>query len=59
MNKLSPKNVKICPGCPKTDLNLDVTPQFKFINTPQTDSKKINIFTNTKQHIKSKLQSLF
>lgn len=57
-HKLSPKKVKICPGCPTKELNLDITPQFKFINTPETDTKKINIFSTTKQ-IKGKIKSLF
>ena len=59
MKKISPKNVRICPACPKSDLNLDITPQFKFINITQADSKKINIFINTTQHIKNKIKTLF
>lgn len=56
--KLSPKKVKICPGCPTKELTLDFTPKFKFINTPETDTKKINIFTNVKHNI-GKIKSLF
>lgn len=58
MKKLSPKKVRICPGCPTKELSLDITPQFKFVNPPGTDSKKINIF-NIKQNIKGKIKSLF
>lgn len=33
--KLSPKKVKLCPGCPAKDLTLDITPQFNFVQGKQ------------------------
>ena len=57
--KLSPKKVKICPACPDKELELDITPQFKFSNTVNTDTKKISIYNHTKEKVKTKITSLF
>jgi hypothetical protein len=57
--KLSPKKVRICPGCPTNELSLDITPQFKFVNNINNDTKKINIFNYTKEKVKNKITSLF
>ncbi len=59
-HKLSPKNIRICPGCPPKDLELDVTPKFKFTNPEKnTTTKTITIFNNTKNKLKGKLKTLF
>ena len=57
--KMSPKKVRICPGCPNNDLNLDTTPKFKFINKIQPETKVITLLNNTKNKISSKVKSLF
>lgn len=58
-NKISPRRVRICPGCPNNDLNLDTVPKFKFINKIQEESKIITIVGQTKNKISSKIKSLF
>lgn len=56
---MSPKKVRICPGCPNNDLNLDVTPKFKFVNKiPNETTKIVTLLNNTKNKI-SKMKSLF
>lgn len=57
--KFAPKKVRICPGCPNNDLNLDITPKFKFINKIQTDNKITTLLSSTKTKISSKMKSLF
>ena len=59
MKKMSPKNIKICTGCPLTGLTLDVTPKFKFVINQQTDTKRITIIDKAKNHINNKLKTLF
>lgn len=59
MHKLSPKNIKVCPTCPSKDLELDITPQFKFTNPEKKSSKTISIFNNTKNKIAGKIKTLF
>lgn len=55
---MAPKKVRICPGCPSKDLELDITPQFTFINTKQ-DNKRVTIIDTMKSKIKGKIASLF
>ena len=57
--KLYPKKVKICSGYPTKGLDLDITPQFKFVNIENNDTKKISIFNKTKKTLNSKIESLF
>ena len=57
--KLSPKKVKLCPGCPAKDLSLDITPQFNFVQGKQKKKKKITIIGNLKKKTNTKIKSLF
>lgn len=57
--KLYPKNVKLCPGCPSKELDMDILPQFNFKFNHKTDTKKITIVNNVKNKIDNKLKSLF
>lgn len=56
--KIAPKRVRLCPGCPANDLNLDTTPQFKF-KAPVNDTKTVNIVGNIKNKLGGKIKSLF
>ena len=56
--KLSPRKVKICPGCPSNDLSLDITPQFNFVQG-QEQTKKITVVGNSKKKLNTKIKSLF
>lgn len=59
MIKMSPKRVRICPGCPHNDLNLDTTPQFKFVNSTITNTPKITTLIGNNKKNNSKVKSLF
>lgn len=55
---MAPRRVKVCPGCPAKDLELDVTPQFQFVADNKRDTKKVTIVNNFKK-LKGKVSSLF
>lgn len=57
--KLSPKKVKLCPGCPAKDLTLDITPQFNFVQGKQEQTKKITVIGSLKKKTNTKIKSLF
>lgn len=57
--KLSPKKVKLCPGCPPKDLALELEPQFNFILGKTESTKKITVIGNTKKNKDTKIKSLF
>ena len=59
MSKMSPKNIRICPGCPPKGLTLDSTPKFNFMFNADNDTKQITIFDNPKNKVKAKIKSLF
>lgn len=58
VKKMAPRKVKVCPGCPARDLELDVTPQFQFVSNNKQDTKKVTIINNFKK-LKGKVTSLF
>lgn len=58
VKKMAPRRVKVCPGCPAKDLELDVTPQFQFVADNKRDNKKVTIINNFKK-LKGKVSSLF
>lgn len=58
VKKMAPRRVKVCPGCPAKDLELDVTPQFQFVADNNRDTKKVTIINNFKK-LKGKVSSLF
>lgn len=57
--KIAPKRIRICPGCPNNDLELDITPQFKFVRKTNNDTKKVTILDNIKNKMSGKIKSLF
>ena len=57
--KMAPKKVRLCPGCPPKDLELDFTPKFTFKPENKVESKKITIVGNIKEKLKSQRNSLF
>ena len=52
--KLSPRKVKICPGCPSNDLSLDITPQFNFVQ-----GQEQTVVGNSRKKLNTKIKSLF
>ena len=57
--KLSPKKVKLCPGCPAKDLTLDTAPQFNFILGKTEPTKKITVIGSSRKKTNTKIKSLF
>lgn len=57
--KLAPKRIRICPGCPNNDLELNTIPQFKFVRKTNNDTKTVTILGNMKAKISGKIKGLF
>lgn len=57
--KLSPKNVKICKGCPSKELDLNGMPKFTFLPEKKEETKMITIIGSSNKKKSNKITSLF